>query len=98
MRTITYTYDEDNITNKDYLILELTDNLDSGCDSQLESIAENNISCPYYDTCNCLNERNDTVYGTREFSDNCIKCKLDWLERNFDTYPHEDWESEATNE
>ena len=30
MRTITYTYDEENPTNKDYVIASLTDSIDDG--------------------------------------------------------------------
>lgn len=95
MTTITYTYDETHVTNKDYVILALTDSIDDGGSSYV-SVTEYQIDCPYIWDKDCLNNHKNTTYGTKEYKENCIKCKLAWLEREYDTYPHEDgkWEVE----
>lgn len=98
MRTITYTYDETNPTNKDYLIAALTDDIDDG-GASYGSVVEYHIDCPYFGGDNCLNEHEDNEYDTKAYKDGCIRCKLAWLEREYDTYPSEDgkWEVEDGN-
>lgn len=93
MRHITYTYDEDNATNKDWLIAALTDNIDDG-GASLDSIIEDNIDCPYRLLCDCYNDHFGYEYGTDEYKEGCVKCKTTWLERAYDTYPSDDgiWE------
>ncbi len=95
MRTLVYIYDETKVTNNDYIILSLTDSFDDG-DSSYLSVAEYNINCPYHGGGNCLNKHKGNKYGTKEYNQGCIKCKLAWLEREYDTYPSEDgkWEPE----
>lgn len=95
MRTITYTYDETKCTNKDYLIAALTDDIDDG-GASYESVAEYDIACPYRCMADCLNEHEGNEYDTKEYHKGCVRCKLAWLERGFDTYPSEDgkWEVE----
>ncbi len=95
MRTITYTYDETKATNKDYLIEVLTDSIDDG-GASYESVAEYDIECPYRGFDNCYNEHFGNEYGTKEYKEGCVKCKLAWLEREYDTYPSDDgkWEVE----
>lgn len=89
MRTITYTYDETKPTNKDYLITALTDSIDDG-GASYESLAEYDIDCPYVSNADCLNEYEGNEYGTKEYKEGCIKCKLAWLDRGYDTYPSDD--------
>ena len=98
MRTITYTYDETRYTNKDYLILELTESIDDG-GAGYESVAEYNIACPYRYNNDCLNHHEGNQYGSKEYRDGCVRCKLAWLEREYDTYPSDDgkWEVEDDN-
>ncbi len=95
MRTITYTYDEAKATNKDYLIAVLTDNIDDG-GASYESVAEYDIACPYYGNSDCYNDHFGNEYDTKEYKEGCVKCKLAWLEREYDTYPSDDgkWEVE----
>lgn len=96
MRTITYTYDETKPTNKDYLIEVLTDSIDDG-GASYESMAEYNIDCPYRCFADCLNHHEGNWYDTtKEYKNGCIRCKLAWLEREYDTYPSDDgkWEVE----
>lgn len=95
MTTITYTYDESKVTNKDYIIAALTHNIDDGGSSYV-SVAEYQIDCPYVWDKDCLNYHKNTTHGTKEYNENCVKCKLAWLDRAYDTYPHEDekWEVE----
>lgn len=95
MRTITYTYDETKCTNKDYIILGLTDEIDDGGSSYV-SIAEYQIACPYNSMSDCLNDHEGNKYDTKEYKDGCRRCKLAWLDREYDTYPSEDgkWELE----
>lgn len=93
MRHITYTYDEDNATNKDWLIAALTDNIDDG-GASLDSVIEDNIDCPYRLFCDCYNNHFGYEYNTEEYKEGCVKCKTAWLERAYDTYPSDDgiWE------
>jgi len=93
MRTITYTYDETKATNKDYLIAVLTDSIDDG-GASYESVAEYDIDCPYVSSADCLNKSEENEYGTAKYREGCLRCKLAWLEREFDTYPSDDgkWE------
>ena len=95
MTTITYTYDETKCTNKDYMILELTESVDDG-GAGYESLAEYHINCPYTHSCDCLNDHEGNKYDTKEYKQGCVRCKLAWLDRCFDTYPSEDgkWETE----
>lgn len=95
MTTITYTYDETKCTNKDYMILELTESVDDG-GAGYESLAEYHINCPYTHSCDCLNDHEGNKYDTKEYKQGCVRCKLAWLDRHFDTYPSEDgkWETE----
>lgn len=95
MRTITYTYDETKPTNKDYLIAALTDSIDDGGVSY-ESVAKYDINCPYVFDRDCLNNHECNEYDTPEYNNGCVKCKLAWLGRIYDTYPSDDgkWESE----
>ena len=95
MTTITYTYDETKCTNKDYMILELTESVDDG-GSGYESLAEYHINCPYTHSCDCLNNHEGNKYDTKEYKQGCVRCKLAWLDREYDTYPSEDgkWETE----
>lgn len=95
MTTITYTYDETKCTNKDYMILELTESVDDG-GAGYESLAEYHINCPYTHSCDCLNNHEGNKYGTKEYKQGCVRCKLAWLDRKYDTYPSEDgkWETE----
>ena len=93
MRTITYSYDEEHPTNRDYLVAALADAIDDG-GASCESVAEYNINCPYSCYCDCLNEHNGNKYGSKEYKAGCIRCKLAWLDREYDTYPSDDgvWE------
>ena len=93
MRTITYTYDETKPTNKDYLIAVLTDSIDDG-GASYESVAEYDIDCPYVSSTDCLNEHEGNEYGKAEYREGCVRCKLAWLDREYDTYPSDDgkWE------
>lgn len=95
MRTITYTYDENKPTNRDYLIAALSDSIDDG-GASYESVAEYNIYCPYIGYGDCLNEHEDPSRGcnSREYKEACVRCKLSWLAREYDTYPSDDgrWE------
>ena len=95
MRTITYTYDEQKPTNKDYLIAALSGNIDDG-GASYESLAHYEISCPYIWDRDCLNEHEHNKYDTKEYNDGCVRCKLAWLDRLYDTYPSDDgkWEVE----
>lgn len=95
MKTITYTYDETKATNKDYLIAVLTGNIDDGGTSY-ESMAEYDIACPYRCSADCLNTHVGNEYGTKEYNSACVRCKMAWLEREYDTYPSDDgkWELE----
>ena len=95
MTTITYTYDETKCTNKDYMILELTESVDDG-DAGYESLAEYHINCPYTHSRDCLNNHEGNKYDTKEYKQGCVRCKLAWLDREYDTYPSEDgkWETE----
>lgn len=94
MRTITYTYDEKNMTNRDYIISALTGSIDDG--ASYESVAEYDIGCPYINSADCLNEQEDNDYGTLPYNEGCLRCKLSWLNREYDTYPSDDgrWEIE----
>lgn len=95
MKTITYTYDENKPTNKDYLIAVLAGSIDDG-GASYESVAEYNIDCPYYRDNNCYNEHFGNEYDTKAYTEGCVKCKLAWLDREYDTYPSADgkWEVE----
>lgn len=95
MKTITYTYDESNPTNKDYLIEALTESIDDG-GATYESVAEYSIACPYYHNSDCLNDHEGNEYDTKEYKKGCVRCKLAWLERQYDTCPSDDgkWELE----
>ena len=95
MKTITYTYDETKPTNKDYLIEVLTDSIDDG-GASYDSMAEYDIACPYRHYADCLNDHEGNQYDTKEYNEGCVRCKLAWLEREYDTYPSEDgkWEVE----
>ena len=86
MRTIVYAYDESRPTNRDYLIAVLTDSIDDDMASY-ESMAKYNIGCPYFDNAHCLNEHEENEYGTEEYEEGCVRCKLAWLDREYDTYP-----------
>lgn len=105
MKTITYTYDEENPTNRDYLIAALTDSIDDGGASH-DSVLVYHIDCPYGSLAqyglfaNCLNKHEKNKYGTIEYADGCFRCKLSWLNRKYDTYPSDDgqWEVGAKNE
>ena len=68
MRTITYTYDGEHPTNRDYLVAALADSIE--------------------------NEHEGNEYDTKEYKEGCIRCKLAWLDREYDTYPSDDgvWE------
>ena len=96
MRTITYTYDEENPTNKDYLIAALTDSIDDG-GASYDSAVEHNIDCPYINLSDCLNDHEGNEYGTAASSDGCLRCKTSWLIRKYDTCPSDDgqWEVEG---
>lgn len=93
MRTITYTYDETKATNKDYLIAVLTDSIDDG-GAAYESVAKYDINCPYFGYADCLNEHEGNKNGSEEYVKGCIRCKMAWLDREYDTYPSDDgiWE------
>ena len=93
MRTITYTYDESKPTNKDYLIAALTDSIDDG-GASYESVAEYDIRCPYVRNSDCLNHHENNKYDSKEYRECCVRCKLAWLDRGYDTYPSDDgkWE------
>lgn len=93
MITITYTYDETKPTNRDYLIAALTGSIDDGGVSYL-SVAEYDIDCPYISSADCLNEHEGNEYGTKKYREGCVRCKLAWLDREYDTYPPDDgkWE------
>lgn len=95
MTTITYTYDETKCTNKDYMILELTESVDDG-GAGYESLAKYHIDCPYTHSCDCLNDHEGNKYDTEEYEQGCVRCKLAWLDRKYDTYPSEDgkWKTE----
>ena len=95
MTTITYTYDEANPTNKDYVIAALTETIDDG-GASYESVAEYHIDCPYVRNSDCLNHHEDNEYDSKEYKQGCVRCKLAWLQREYDTCPSEDgkWEVE----
>lgn len=95
MRTITYTYDERNATNKDYLIAALTDDIDD-CGASYEAVARYAIECPYNRNSDCLNDHEGNKYDTEEYREGCVRCKMAWLERQYDTYPSDDgkWDIE----
>lgn len=96
MRTITYTYDETKTTNKDYIIAVLADDIDD-CGASYESMVRYNIACPYVSNDDCLNEHDENEYDTKEYKETCVKCKMAWLNRVYDTCPSDDgkWESEV---
>ena len=96
MTTITYTYDETKCTNKDYLILELTESIDDG-GAGYESVVEYNIACPYTHNSDCLNNHEGNQYDSKEYREGCVRCKLAWLEREYDTYPSEDGKWKEVN-
>ena len=93
MRIIIYTYDEEHPTNRDYLVAALADAIDDG-GASYESVAEYNIDCPYPSYSDCLNEHEGNEYGSIEYRESCVRCKLAWLDREYDTYPSDDgvWE------
>lgn len=93
MRTITYTYDESKPTNKDYIVACLTDSIDDG-GASYESMVKYNIDCPYFRDVDCLNEHENNEYASRKYYDACVRCKLSWLAREYDTFPADDgvWE------
>ena len=97
MRTITYTYDETKPTNKDYLIAVLTGSIDDG-DASYESVAGYDIDCPYISSVDCLNEHEQNKYGTNEYREGCVRCKLAWLDRRYDTYPSDNGKWERNEE
>ena len=92
-RTIIYTYNERHPTNKDYLIEVLTGSIDDG-GASYEAMAKHDIECPYYGDANCLNEHEGNEYDTEAYREGCVRCKMAWLEREYDTYPSDDgiWE------
>lgn len=92
-RTIIYTYNERHPTNKDYLIEVLTGSIDDG-GASYEAMAKYDIECPYYGNANCLNEHEGNEYDTEAYREGCVRCKMAWLEREYDTYPSDDgiWE------
>ena len=92
-RTITYVYNEKRTTNRDYLIAVLTDSIDDG-GASYEAMAEYDIDCPYNRSADCLNMHEGNEYDTKEYKEGCVRCKLAWLDREYDTYPSEDgiWE------
>ena len=96
MTTITYTYDETKATNKDYLIAVLADSIDDG-GAAYESVARYNIACPYNGYSDCLNVHEDNKYDTKEYDEGCVRCKMAWLDRVYDTYPSDDgiWEDKT---
>ena len=59
-------------------------------------MAKYDIECPYFGNSNCLNEHEGNEYGTEAYKEGCVRCKMAWLEREYDTYPSEDgkWEVE----
>ncbi len=87
------------MTNKQYIIDALTDNIDDGGAAYV-SVAEYNINCPYIHRSDCLNNHEGNQYDSKEYRKGCIRCKLAWLEREYDTYPSEDgkWEIEDEND
>lgn len=89
MRRIIYEYDETKPTNKDYLIAVLTDSIDDG-GASYESMAEYDINYPYISSADCLNDHEKNKYGTASYNECCIRCKLAWLARGYDTYPSDD--------
>lgn len=93
MRQIIYEYDETKPTNKDYLIAALADDIDDG-GASYESVAEYDIACPYRAFADCLNEHENNEYNSASYRTGCVRCKLAWLERQYDTYPSDDgvWE------
>lgn len=97
MTTITYTYDEQKPTNKDYVIACLTGSIDDG-GSSYESMTKYNINCPYFGDDDCLNEHEGNKYDTKEYNEGCVRCKLSWLNRQYDTYPSEDGVWEVQND
>ena len=92
-KTIIYTYNERHPTNKDYLIEVLTGSIDDG-GASYEAMAKYDIECPYYGNANCLNEHEGNEYDTEAYREGCVRCKMAWLEREYDTYPSDDgiWE------
>ena len=95
MTEIYYMYDETKATNRDYLIASLAGCIDDG-GASYESVAEYEINCPYICDNDCLNDHEGNKYGTEEYKKGCVRCKLAWLKREYDTYPSEDgkWEVE----
>lgn len=62
------------MTNREYLIAALTDQIDDGGVSE-EAAIYYNIACPYYDgdpRCHC-----NKAEINRE---TCVVCKLEWLQ------------------
>lgn len=97
MRAIAYTYDEENPTNKDYVIACLTDSIDDG-GASYESLMKYNIACPYSGIVDCLNHHERNAYGTNEYEEECVRCKTAWLDRQYDTYPSDDGKWELEND
>ena len=76
------------------MIAVLTESIDDD-GASYESLARYDIDCPYTNRCNCLNHHKDMHDHTdREYRENCVRCKLAWLDRQYDTYPSDDgkWE------
>ncbi len=77
------------MTNKEYLIAALNDEIDDG-GASYESVAQYHISCPYIHSSDCLNHYEGNEYGTKEYEEGCLRCKMAWLDREYDTCPSED--------
>ena len=75
------------------MIAALTDSIDDG-GASYESVVRYNIECPYVGYSDCLNEHEGNEYDSKEYKEGCVRCKMAWLERVFDTYPSDDgiWE------
>lgn len=66
------------MTNREYLIAALTDQIDDGCASE-EAAIYYNIACPYY----ANDPRSKCRY--RELDrETCVACKWEWLDSEVD--------------
>lgn len=66
------------MTNREYLIAALTDQIDDGGASE-EAAVYYNINCPYYDgdsRCHCS--------GKEINRETCVACKFEWLDSEVD--------------
>ncbi len=62
----------------------LTGSIDDG-DTAYEYVTGHVIVCPY--SSGCINQSENNAYGTPEYKQACIKCKMAWLNKEYSTKP-----------